>query len=197
MSADPVVHSSAPPAVRSKQRARTRILPFLITLVAAGTAALLGWAMWKAYMLTPWTRDGTVRVYVATVAPEVPGRIVESRVVDNQLVHKGDLLLVIDPTDYRVAVQLSEATVRQAQADVENIEAQITMQEAQVGASQAQVESAQAALTFAKQQAARYRDLAENSTDGAANRLDPWPGASGAQECTGQPHARSQSIRVA
>jgi hypothetical protein len=27
ISADPVVHSSAPPAVRSKQRARTRILP--------------------------------------------------------------------------------------------------------------------------------------------------------------------------
>jgi multidrug resistance efflux pump len=70
-------------------------------------------------------------------------------------------LLVIDPTDYKVAVQLSEAAVRQAQADTENVAAQITVQQAQVGASQAQVESAQAALTFAQQQAARYRDLAE------------------------------------
>ena len=95
-------------------------------------------------MRTPWTRDGTVRAYVVTMAPEVPGRIVELRVVDNQFVHKGDLLLVIDPTDYRDAVQLSEATVRQAQAEAENIEAQITMQQAQVDASQAQVESAQA-----------------------------------------------------
>ena len=161
MSADPVVHGSAPPAVRSKQRARTRILPASITLVVTGIAALLGWAMWNAYMRTPWTRDGTVRAYVVTMAPEVPGRIVELRVVDNQFVHRGDLLLVIDPTDYRDAVQLSEATVRQAQAEAENIEAQITMQQAQVDASQAQVESAQAALTFAEQQAARYRDLAE------------------------------------
>jgi multidrug resistance efflux pump len=140
---------------------RFRIVPFLITLVTTAVAAAFGWALWKTYMETPWTRDGTVRVYVVTMAPEVAGRIVESRVVDNQFVHKGDLLLVIDSTDYKVAVQLSEAAVRQAQADVENVEAQITVQQAQVGASQAQVESAQAALTFAQEQAARYRDLAQ------------------------------------
>jgi multidrug resistance efflux pump len=74
----------------------------------------LGWAMWKTYMETPWTRDGVVRTYVVTMAPEVAGRIVELPVLDNEFVHKGDLLLVIDPTDYKVAVQLSEAAVRQA-----------------------------------------------------------------------------------
>jgi len=33
--------------------------------------------MWGAYMGAPWTRDGTVRAYVVTMAPEVAGRIVE------------------------------------------------------------------------------------------------------------------------
>src|SRR5215831_13226571 len=159
--ADRPVIVPAKPVNRPMRARRFRIVPFLITLVISAVAAAFGWAMWKTYMETPWTRDGTVRVYVVTMAPEVAGRIVESRVVDNQFVHKGDLLLVIDPTDYKVAVQLSEAAVRQAQADVENFGAQITVQQAQVGASQAQVESAQAALTFAQQQAARYRDLAE------------------------------------
>jgi multidrug resistance efflux pump len=159
--ADQPVVASAKPMMRPMRARRLRLVPFLITLATTAGAAVFGWAMWKTYMTTPWTRDGTVRVYVVTMAPEVAGRIVEARVVDNQFVHKGDLLLVIDPTDYKVAVQLSEAAVRQTQADAENFEAQISVQQAQVGASQAQVESAQAALTFAQEQAARYRDLAQ------------------------------------
>jgi multidrug resistance efflux pump len=158
---DQPVVVSARPVNRPVRAPRFRIAPLLTTLVTTAVAAAFGWAMWKTYMQTPWTRDGVVRTYVVTMAPEVAGRIVELPVIDNQLVHKDDLLLVIDPTDYKVAVQLSEAAVRQAQADTENVAAQITVQQAQVGASQAQVDSAQAALTFAQQQAARYRDLAE------------------------------------
>ena len=62
-------------------------------------------------MGAPWTRDGTVRAYAITMAPEVAGRIVELPVVDNQFVHKGDLLMAIDPTDFRIAVSLAEAAV--------------------------------------------------------------------------------------
>ena len=50
------------------------------------------------------------------------GRIVELPVADNQLVHKGDLLMVIDPTDYKIAVSLAEAAVQQAQATLQNAE---------------------------------------------------------------------------
>ena len=59
------------------------MIPFLITLATVALAGLLGWAMWNAYMGAPWTRDGTVRAYVVTMAPEVAGRIVELPVVDN------------------------------------------------------------------------------------------------------------------
>ena len=142
-------------------RRRVRVLPVLITLATAAVAAALGWATWSAYMGAPWTRDGTVRTYVVTKAPEVSGRIVELPVADNQFVHKGDLLLVIDPTDFKIALEQAEASVRQAQASVQNVEAQIASQQAQVMANEAQTEQAQAALTFAQQQAARYRVLAE------------------------------------
>ncbi len=71
--------------------------------------------MWRVYMEAPWTRDGTVRVYVVTMAPQVAGQIVKLPVADNQFVHKGDLLMVIDPTDYKIAVDLAQAAVEQAQ----------------------------------------------------------------------------------
>src|SRR3954466_10940965 len=103
---------------------RRRLLPFVVTLVAVATAVVLGTTMWHAYMETPWTRDGTVRAYVVTMAPEIAGRIVELHVADNQFVHKGDLLMVIDPTDFRIAVSLAEAAVTQAQANAQNAQAQ-------------------------------------------------------------------------
>jgi multidrug resistance efflux pump len=153
-----------PPAAPARPRlpkVGLRIVPVLITLATTAVAIVLGWAMWNAYMGAPWTRDGTVRSYVVTMAPEVAGRIVELPVRDNQLVHKGDVLLVIEPTDYQIAVRLAEAAVQQAQANVQTIDAQMTVQQAQIAASQAQVEQAQAAVTFSQEQAARYKDLAQ------------------------------------
>jgi multidrug resistance efflux pump len=97
-----------------------RIIAVSITLVSVAIAVILGRTTWRAYVETPWTRDGTVRAYVVTMAPEVFGRIVELRVSDNQFVHKGDLLMVIDPTDYRIAVSRANAALRQAELDAQN-----------------------------------------------------------------------------
>jgi multidrug resistance efflux pump len=106
---------SRPPESRTATRRSMGMRPFLITLTAVVLGGLLGWAMWGVYMGAPWTRDATVRAYVVTMAPEVAGRIVELHVVDNKYVRKGDLLLVIDPTNFRIAVSQAEAAVQQAQ----------------------------------------------------------------------------------
>jgi len=141
---------------------RRRLLPFVVTAVAVAAAALLTNEMWKAYMAAPWTRDGTVRAYVVAMAPEVSGRIVDLPVADNQLVHKGDLLMAIDPTNYRIAASLAEAAVQQAQAVVRSVDAQTAVQQAQISANQAQLERTRAALVFAQQQAGRYQALAQD-----------------------------------
>jgi multidrug resistance efflux pump len=99
---------------RDNAKSRIRLAPILMTLGAVAVAALLVWATWKAYMVAPWTRDGTVRVYVVTMAPEVAGRIIKLSVADNQFVHKGDDLFEIDPADYRIALEQAQA---QAQRD--------------------------------------------------------------------------------
>jgi multidrug resistance efflux pump len=99
---------------------RLRAMPVLVTLIVVMLAGVAGWAMWEGYMAAPWTRDGTVRAYVVTITPEVSGRIVQLPVADNQLVHKGDVLMVVDPTDYAIAVEQAQASADQASANAEN-----------------------------------------------------------------------------
>ncbi len=99
---------------RDNIKSRISLAPILITLGTVAVAALLVWATWQVYMAAPWTRDGTVRAYVVTMAPEVAGRIVKLTVADNQFVHKGDELFEIDPADYRIALEQAQA---QAQRD--------------------------------------------------------------------------------
>lgn len=110
----------SPPNDRRLIDRRLRLLPVIGTFLLATLAAGAVWILWQNYMGTPWTRDGTVRAYVVTLAPEVSGAIVELHVGDNQYVHAGDLLMKIDRRDYKVAVDLSKAAVDQAQADYDN-----------------------------------------------------------------------------
>jgi multidrug resistance efflux pump len=49
-------------------KSHIRIVPILITLGTVALAALLGRSTWETYMDAPWTRDGTVRVYIVTLA---------------------------------------------------------------------------------------------------------------------------------
>jgi RND family efflux transporter MFP subunit len=88
----------------------------LLILVLAALATLV---IWDSYVTAPWTRDGSVRVQVASIAPQVSGQITEVRVVDNQYVHQGDVLYVIDPFDFQVALDSDKAQLRQKAADVQ------------------------------------------------------------------------------
>jgi multidrug resistance efflux pump len=162
-------------------------MSILITLATLALAVPLGWATWDAYMGAPWTRDGTVRAYVVTMAPEVAGRSVGLPVVDNKYVHKGDPLMVIDPTNYTIAASQAEAAVQQAEASVQNIDAQIAIQQAQISANQAQVDRAQAALVFAKQQAGRYGKLAQQG----------WGTVQDAQQYSSQLQQQTAAVRTA
>jgi RND family efflux transporter MFP subunit len=114
--------SSASPVAndhRSIQR-RLRLLPVLATMSVAAIGIVATGLLWQNYEGKPWTRDGTVRAYVVTLAPQVAGEVTELAVSDNQFVHKGDLLIKIDPRDYQVAVDFGKAAVDQAQADYDN-----------------------------------------------------------------------------
>jgi multidrug resistance efflux pump len=152
------------PLARATARWRWRVLPAALTVLVAALAIMLGWALWNVYMAAPWTRDGTVRADIVTMAPEVSGRIVALPIADNQFVHKDDLLMVIDPTNYKIARGEAEAAVQQALANVQNITAQLSVQQAQISANQAQVAQVQATLDFARWQAQHYQALVKQDS---------------------------------
>src|SRR4029077_8270618 len=76
-----------------------RVVLTLVLLVAAG---FLSYDMASYYLYSPWTRDARVRADVVSVAPDVSGYVDDIRVQDNQFVHKGDVLFVVDQERYRL-----------------------------------------------------------------------------------------------
>lgn len=67
-------------------------------------------ALWRRYQVEPVTRDGKVLADVVPVAADVAGLITEVRVHDNQQVSKGQVLVVIDPSRYLLAVAQAKAS---------------------------------------------------------------------------------------
>ena len=119
------------PSPRAAKRGPLRHLAaaagkYISTLAIALVAIAISVLTWQHYVTSPWTRNGSVRVQVANIAPQVPGKIVELRVVDNQFVHKGDVLYVIDPFDFDVAVRVGKALLDQRTADLEVKQAEST-----------------------------------------------------------------------
>jgi len=144
---------TANPIKAASQTSLWRVLP---TVLAALAATAGSWMIWKTYMASPWTRDGTVRAYVLTATPQVSGRVTQVAVRADQFVKKGDLLMVIDPKDYEIEVSNSEATVEIAQADLENKQAEAARQAKLKGLAISQ-ETEQTAITAANIAAATYK----------------------------------------
>jgi RND family efflux transporter MFP subunit len=126
------IHDQQPLMPKNAQAPERRsvaqwVLPLasrLATLAIALVAALVSIVAWDYYVMAPWTRDGRLRVQVASVAPQVSGQITELSIVDNQFVHKGDILYVIEPFDFEVALSTNTATLKQRAADLQVKEAQ-------------------------------------------------------------------------
>ena len=151
--------SSADANVKTASRRKGRpILRVLITLGMVAVAAVLGWRAWALYMGSPWTRDGTVRAYVVQIAPQVAGEIMQLPVADNQFVREGDLLMLVDPRDYAIAVRQAKAAVDKAKADADNARAEFARRQkldsAAVTVEELQTYEAQAAAADASYQAA-------------------------------------------
>ncbi|HVZ99462.1 MAG TPA: efflux RND transporter periplasmic adaptor subunit [Caulobacterales bacterium] len=110
---------------------------------------------------------------MATVAAEVTGRVLEVRVEEGQVVHRGDVLAVLEPTMART--QLASAQARAAAADADLAEAQ--RQLARTEALSRQGFASPAALTAAQsraQLAEAERNASHADARTAAAQLDRY-----------------------
>jgi len=111
-----------PAADRPRRRVAVRVFGLAgrvaVTVVMVGLAAIVGWRLWIYDMEAPWTRDGVVRADVVTVTTDVSGLVSQVLVHDNEPVRKGQVLFVIDPERFQLAVQEAEATVASRNAQL-------------------------------------------------------------------------------
>ena len=103
------------PGLLQQNRRAIRVGVTSALLLGAAVAALV---IWNHYVTGAWTRDGQVLADVVNIAPEVAGRITHLNVVDNQQVHRGDVLYEIDPVDYQIALATAQANVNSKLADL-------------------------------------------------------------------------------
>jgi multidrug resistance efflux pump len=96
----------------------------LLTLVIVAAGCVGGYELWDYYLFSPWTRDARVQADVVSIAPDVAGFVDELRVKDNQFVHKGDVLLVLDRERYTRALAMTEANVAARKATMDNAQQQ-------------------------------------------------------------------------
>jgi membrane fusion protein, multidrug efflux system len=112
------------------------------------------------------TDDAQVSADIVPVIPHVQGYVKDVLVKDNQLVKKGDTLLVLDDRDYKIRVDQAEAALVMArtglgtaQATTSAARANIATSQASVGTVDAQIEAAKVTLWRASQDYDRYANL--------------------------------------
>lgn len=87
-------------------------------LIVAG-AAILSAYVYRDLFVHPRTDDAYVRANVVGIAPHVSGPIVQLEVVDNQFVRAGELLFLVDPRPYEVAVERARAGLELTELEIE------------------------------------------------------------------------------
>src|SRR5215470_14671515 len=113
---------SAPPAENkyspAARRKRRRNLIIIIVSVVIIVAGLLLWRYFSSYESTD---DAQADVHLYPVSARISGYVIQVNVNDNQWVHKGDVLVEIDPTDYQVALAQAEANRASAEATARSL----------------------------------------------------------------------------
>ena len=113
------------------------------SLIVAGAviAVIITLLQWET---RPQTDDATVRANFVGIAPHVSGHIVELRVRDNQLVQEGELLFVVDPRPYEIALARARANLALTQKEVAGLRNGLSTADAGVVKASAQLDASAA-----------------------------------------------------
>ncbi len=137
-----------------------------LLMIGIVTAAALGSGVtYTAQLGKESTDDAVLETQVVTISPKINGYIIDLAVKDNQMVHKGDLLAQIDPTDYKLALDKAGAALQSAKARVaassENYEATRISAPSNLDAATARVQAAEATWNNAAKTLKRMKTLSD------------------------------------
>jgi membrane fusion protein, multidrug efflux system len=147
-----------------KRRLPAWVLPALRVVVVAGIGFLAWyvaghWNRWTGAARYEWTDDAYMTGDVTPLSAKVSGYIEKVAVGDYQTVRKGDLIVQIEDSDYRAALEQAEAGLAAAQANLANLANQKDIQRAFIRQAEATIEATNADLERYTLEAKRQRDL--------------------------------------
>jgi membrane fusion protein (multidrug efflux system) len=144
---------------------RSKIFPIILLLLIIG-GAWFGISKYNHGKHHEETDDAQVESNISPVIPRVSGYVAAVMAKDNQRVHKGDTLLVLDQRDLRLKVEQAEAALATAQSNLgvartssSAAESNIAPVQASIGTIDAQIAVAKINLTRASQDFDRYANL--------------------------------------
>lgn len=129
-------------------------------LAALILGAVLYWLHARQYVSTD---DAYIDGHVTPISPQVPALVRALYINDNQLVHKGELLLELDPTDYQVALEQARAQAVAATGRLAQAQTQVQAAKASVAQDTAQIDAAQVARDNATRDLQRYQEVDERA----------------------------------
>jgi membrane fusion protein (multidrug efflux system) len=150
--------AAEPAAAGTATRSRLRLAGFLAAgLVLAGAAG----TAYYTRLVAPYesTDDAFIDGHVVGITPQVSGRVTAIHVDDNQTVHKGDLLVELDPTDYQVALEQARGAEAAAKGKLEQARAGVDAAASAVAEAQAALHSVQATVENADRELKRQQGL--------------------------------------
>jgi membrane fusion protein (multidrug efflux system) len=150
--------------------------PLIILAVVVVLLILGGLIWWFATRNQVSTDDAYTDGDAVTIAPKVSGYVVVMNLGDNKFVHKGDLLIKIDPRDYQAQLDQANAQLGLAKAQLNAAQVQLDIARvqypAQLTQAKAQEQSAQANLVqtraaYERQRAVDVRATSQQNIDTA------------------------------
>ena len=141
-----------------KKPRRKLLFPIILGLVLVGALIFTV----KEYVFLQsheQTDDAQVDGDISPVIARVSGYVMEIRFKDNQYVHAGDTLVVLDDRDYKIKLDQAMAAQTAAQKNVAAQGAQIAESQSNIAVQKANIEQAQVRLWKATQDYDRYKNL--------------------------------------
>jgi len=125
----------------------------VIAIIVAGTIFLIDSRHHET------TDDAFIDGNASQIAAQAAGRVSRLYVDDNQVVHRGDVLVDIDTADIDAKVAQAQAGVLTAQSQVQTAQAQVEGQKANEAQAAATARQAQAEAANAQQDLARFKGV--------------------------------------
>ncbi len=147
-------------------------LAFVVTTAFLAWYVAGNWNRWTGALRLETTDDAATAGDVTPLSAKVSGYIAEVAVTDYQQVHKADLLISIEPSDYRAQVELANANLLAAEANLSNIENQKDVQRALIRQAQATISATNADLKRYLLEATRQSTLLQSRIAGTQQLVE-------------------------